>query len=180
MTQRLFLALAPPPAITEALLDLQEGLSGARWVDSDNFHLTLRFVGEIDRHAADDLETALECLSFAPFTLELCGVGHFEGKGRAKAIWAGLRPSSALDELQHRSEIACRRAGLAPETRKFIPHITLARLNSASGFVGEWLAQHDALQLGPWPVESFALFASELTPNGPIYRQLRRFPASHG
>lgn len=178
MTHRLFLALTPPPAISDALLDLQEGVPGARWVDGDNFHLTLRFVGEVDRHLAADLETALETLAFAPFELRLSGVGHFEGKQRAKAIWAGLTASPALDELQHRVEMACRRAGLAPETRKFVPHVTLARLNSGSGHVGDWLARHGALGLGPWPVGSFALLESDLTPNGPIYTELRRFPAN--
>lgn len=177
MTRRLFIALTPPPAVSHALLDLQEGIPGARWVDSDNFHLTLRFVGEVDRHEAADLETALEGFAFEPFTMRIASVGHFEGKRRAKAIWAGVAPSPALDDLQHRTELACRRAGLAPETRKFIPHVTLARLNAGSGFIGDWLARHGALALGPWQVDSLALFESNLTPNGPIYTELRRFPA---
>lgn len=175
---RLFIALAPPPAVADALLDMQEGVSGARWVDSDNFHLTLRFVGEVDRHVAADLEAALASLAFAPFALELSGVGHFDGNGRARAIWAGVAPSPELDELQHRVELACRRAGLAPETRKFAPHVTLARLNSGSGFIGDWLARNGACSPGTWPVDSFALFESDLTPNGPVYSELRRFPAT--
>ena len=178
MTRRLFLALTPPPAVTDALLDLQEGIPGARWVDADNFHITLRFIGEVDRHTADDVEAALEHLSFAPFALDLSGVGHFEGKGRAKAVWADVTPSPALDELQYRTEMACRRAGLPAETRKFVPHVTLARLNSGSGHIGDWLAQHGTFAAGPWPARHFAMFESDLTPNGPIYSELRRFPAN--
>lgn len=176
MTRRLFLALTPPPTVSDALLDLQEGIPGAHWVDSDNFHVTLRFIGEVDRHQATDIETALEGVVFAPFTLQLSGVGHFEGRGRAKAIWAGVTPSGDLDLLHYRVEMACRRAGLAAETRKFIPHVTLARLTSGSGFIGDWLQQHGAFAAGPWPVDHFSLYESNLTSNGAIYTQLRRFP----
>ncbi|MEL1250672.1 RNA 2',3'-cyclic phosphodiesterase [Aurantiacibacter gilvus] len=180
MTRRLFLAVTPPPAVSDALLDLQEGIPGARWVDSDHFHLTLRFVGEVDRHMAADLETALDGLAFTPFTLQLSGVGHFEGPKRAKAIWAGVMPSGDIDLLHYRTEMACRRAGLPPETRRFVPHVTLARLNAGSGFIGDWLRLHGAFTAVPWPVDSFALFESNLTPNGAIYTELRRFSATGG
>jgi 2'-5' RNA ligase len=180
VTQRLFVALAPPAAIREALLDAQEGLVGARWQDADSLHLTLRFVGEVDRHLLADLELALAQVAFAPFTLALAGVGHFEGKGRAKAVWAGVEPSAELDLLQYRVEMACRRAGLPAETRRFVPHVTLARLGSGGGPVGDWLARNGRLHLPSWPVAHMALFESDLTPHGPIYSELVRFPATGG
>ncbi|RJY08894.1 RNA 2',3'-cyclic phosphodiesterase [Aurantiacibacter aquimixticola] len=175
MTRRLFVALPLPEPIREALLDTMEGISGARWQDADNLHITLRFVGEVDRHTTADLETALETVPFAPFSIALSGVGHFEGHKRARAIWAGVTPNSALADLQHSVEMACRRAGLRAENRKFVPHVTLARLNSGSGHIGEWLHENGTLALGPWTADCFALFESDLTPQGPIYTQLTEF-----
>lgn len=175
-SRRLFVALRPPEEFCDALLDTMEGIPGARWQDADNLHITLRFIGEVDRHMAADLESALGDVLFTPFPLEISGVGHFEGKGRAKAIWAGVAPSGALDELQMRVEMACRRAGLPAETRKFVPHVTIARLNSGSGPIGDWLAQHGRLRLGPWQVERFSLYESDLTPNGPLYEEATSFP----
>jgi len=175
-SHRMFVAIRPPEDVAEALLDTMENIPGARWQDADNLHITLRFVGEVDRHTADDLETALESVLFAPFPLNIEGVGHFEGSRRAKAIWARVAPSGPLDELQMRVEMACRRAGLPPETRKFVPHVTLARLNSGSGPIGDWLLANGTLNLGPWTVRDFSLFESDLTPNGAIYSEITKFP----
>ena len=175
-SRRLFVALRPPEDVAEALLDTMEGIPGARWQDADNLHVTLRFVGEVDRHTAADLTTALESVLFTPFPIRISGVGHFEGKGRARAIWARIAPSAELDLLQMRVEMACRRAGLPSETRRFTPHITLARLNSGSGFIGDWLHANGALSLGPWQVDGFSLFESDLTPNGAIYSEITKFP----
>lgn len=175
-TRRLFVALRPPEAVCEALLDTMEGVVGARWVDADNLHITLRFIGEVDRHLLADVETALAGVPFAAFDLALASVGHFEGKRHPRAIWAGVIPSAALAQLQHSVEMACRRAGLAPQTRKFTPHVTLAYLNAGSGPIGGWLAQHGDLALGRWRVERFSLFESNLTPQGALYNEIAEFP----
>ena len=174
--RRLFIALRPPEAVCEALLDTMEGVPGARWQDADNLHITLRFIGEVDRHQHADIVCALESVPFRPFDLRLKGVGHFEGKKRPKAIWAQVEPSKMLLDLQHSVEMACRRAGLPAETRKFVPHVTLARLNSGSGHIGDWLSRNGELSLGPWRVDEFALSESNLTPQGPIYEDIERFP----
>jgi len=172
---RLFAALRPPEAICEALLDTMEGLDGARWQDFDNLHITLRFIGEVGPHQADDIALALSRVEIRPFTVEISGVGHFETKGRPNAIWAAIVPSAPLTSLQQSVERACQRAGLAAETRKFIPHITLARLNKASGDIGPWLARHGQLAHGPWQCDSFALFESRLLPGGSVYQEIARF-----
>ena len=174
--RRLFVALRLPESVCDALLDTMEGVAGARWQDADNLHITLRFIGEVDRHQADDVISALECVPFRPLPVAIDGVGHFDGAKRAKAIWAKVTPSPALADLQHSVEMACRRAGLLAETRKFIPHVTLARLNSGSAAIGGWLATHSRLSLGPWTADSFALFESDLTPQGPLYTQIASFP----
>ncbi|MGB3796724.1 MAG: RNA 2',3'-cyclic phosphodiesterase [Alteraurantiacibacter sp.] len=175
-SRRLFVALRPPDHVAEALLDTMEGISGARWQDADNLHITLRFIGEVDRHTQADVQTALADVIFAPFTIKISGVGHFEGRKRPNAIWARVLPSAQLDELQMRVEMACRRAGLPPLTRKFVPHITLARLNSGSGFVAGWLNRHGTLSPLPWPANRFSLYESDLTPNGALYSEVRKFP----
>ena len=173
--RRLFVALRPPEAVCDVLLDTMEGLAGARWQDADNLHITLRFVGEVDRHTQRDLESALSDIDFAAFRIAVEGVGHFQGKKRARAIWARIAPNAELNELQRRVEYACRRAGLPVETRKFIPHITLARLNSGSADPRDWLSRNARLAPEPWLAGNFSLFESDLTPQGAIYSEIAAF-----
>jgi len=174
--RRLFVAMRPPEDVCEALLDAMEGVAGARWQDADNLHITLRFIGEADRHLYADVLTTLESVAMQPFPVEIAGVGHFEGKHRPNLIWARVAPSSALVALQKKLELACQRAGLPAETRKFVPHVTLARLNSGSAPIGDWLAAHGTLSCRTWQADGFALYESDLTPNGAIYRELAQFP----
>lgn len=175
MRHRLFAAIRPPAPVVDALRDLERGIAGARWQDESQLHLTLRFFGEIEPRSADDLDAALAGVRAAPFALALRGVGHFATSGRPHTLWAGLAPSDPLHALQRQVEAAARRAGLPAERRKFAPHITLARLNRASGSVLPFLAAQAALHGEPWPVEAFDLIASTLTPAGAEYETLRRY-----
>jgi 2'-5' RNA ligase len=177
---RLFVALPLPDAVRDALLDPMEGLAGARWQDADNLHITLRFIGEVDRHQADDIACALAQVTVRDFVVELAGVGHFERKGHATAIWARVMASRELSELQASVEYACRRAGCEAEGRKFVPHVTLARLNRTSGDITGWLARNEGLSLGPWHTSGFALYESCLAPGGSIYNEIAHFPAQPG
>jgi 2'-5' RNA ligase len=154
-----------------------EGLDGARWQSDEQLHLTLRFVGEVERPQADDLALALSRISFQPLNISIHGVGHFEKKGRVHTIWAQVVPTPALTQLQKSVEHACRSVGLADETRKFTPHITLARVNSSSGDVTPWLAANANLNAGTFTAERFVLCESELTPNGSVYGDIAYFPA---
>ena len=175
MTHRLFAAIRPPRHVINALLALEGGIAGARWQDEGQLHLTLRFFGEVEARQAEDIAVALEGVLAPPFALALRGVGHFKRQGRTNTLWAGIAPSDALAALQRRVEMAARRAGLPPEARNFAPHITLARLNAASGPVLPFLAQHSALQGEPWPVEAFDLMESTLDPGGAEYETVRRY-----
>ena len=179
MRHRLFAAIRPPASVIDALLRLGEApavhIPGARWQDEDQLHLTLRFFGEVEARQAEDLAEALAGVQGAPFSLALRGVGHFERKGKAHTLWAGLAPSEPLAALQRRVESAARRAGLTPEARKFAPHITLARLNTGSGSVLPFLAAHGTLTSEPWPVDAFDLMESTLTPAGAEYQTVRRY-----
>jgi 2'-5' RNA ligase len=166
---RLFVAIRPPATVREALLAAMGGVERARWQDEGQLHLTLRFVGEIDAPLANDLAASLGQVDAAPLELHVAGVGHFERKGRATALWAGLAPSPPLVTLQHKIERACQRVGLEPEHRKFTAHITLARLSGAAGPIGGWLATHGALAAPSWRVDEFRLYESVLAPGGSQY-----------
>jgi 2'-5' RNA ligase len=175
MSHRLFVAIRPPEPVRDRLLDAMEGLEGARWLDAEHLHLTLRFVGEVERPLANELAEELGQLTAPRFALEITGVGHFERKGRPHAIWAQLGASDGLELLRQRVERACASVGLERETRRFHPHITLARLGPGSGAIGPWLAANGALRAGPWAVESFSLIESHLAHTGAQYEEVVRY-----
>lgn len=172
---RLFAAIRPPAPVRETLLDAMGGVHGARWQADDQLHLTLAFLGEVDARDGEALVEQLAAVRRAPFALEIDGVGHFERKGAPSALWARIAPSERLSSLQQRVALACRRAGTPPESRKFLPHVTLARLNRSSGPVGPWLVEHGGLAVGPWEVREFALYESHLRREGSIYQPVVSF-----
>ncbi len=180
---RLFIALRPPQPVRDALVDTMEALDNARWQDDEQLHLTLRFLGEVDRRAAEDLAAALARLAFAPVPVTLAGVGHFARKGRPTALHALAHPTPELLALRAAIERTAIAAGLPPETRAFVPHVTLARLgagpNRSAGSVTAWLARH-ALLRAAWSADAFSLFESELAPAGARYTELVRYPARPG
>ena len=172
---RLFVAIRPPGIVREQLLAAMDDDPGIRWQDDEQLHLTLAFLGEVERRAEQDLADALASVDSPPFELEISGVGHFERKGVPSALWAGLAPSEPLARLHHRVVAACRRAGVEPDRKAFHPHITLARMGRSSPPIGHWLAAHGTLKSEPWPVHEFSLFESRLTPGGALYEPLVRF-----
>lgn len=125
---RLFTGLAVPPAIADALRAWQGGLPGARWIEPGDFHVTLRFIGDVDATTADDVVEALSEMRARPaLTVTLDGLGIFGGD-RPRALYASVVPEAELTDLQAEQERLVRRAGVEPERRKFTPHVTLARL----------------------------------------------------
>jgi 2'-5' RNA ligase len=176
---RLFIAIRPPEPVRDRLLDSMEALDGARWVDEDNLHLTLRFVGEVERPAANALAEALGRIEAPRFALRVAGVGAFDRSRRHQsyphAVWARVPPSEPLERLRQKVEHACELAGLGRETRKFTPHITLARTDRAAEPVAGWLATWEGLAAGPWTVEAFSLFESHLGRTGAHYEEVARY-----
>ena len=175
MTHRLFVAIRPPEKIRDPLIDTMEGLEGARWQSDDQLHITLRFIGEVETGLANDLADALRSIRMRPFSLCAAGVGHFEKRGRPHTLWAGLAISPELADLRSRVENACRRAGLPPETRKFAPHVTIARPNAGTEPIGQWLAQNAGLRSDPWSVDAFFLYESHLGASGALYELVVRY-----
>ena len=159
---RLFVALSLPEVVADALTQLQSGLRGARWLPDGNFHLTLAFIGEVDRHGLSEVASALAGIDAPAFSLRLKGCGFF-GDKKPRAIWVGAESNPSLAHLQSKVEIALKRAGFAREKRKFTPHVTLGYLNGApQDAVAAHCAAHGLFSAGPFPVGAFHLFESHL------------------
>lgn len=167
---RLFVGLELPPSARIRLAAFRGGIPGARWVEPENFHITLRFIGEVDESQATDIDDALMALRAPSFFVELEGAGIF-GQGRkARSLWVGVARNPALLHLRDKVESTLVRIGLAPDARKFSPHVTLARLKDApASRLESFLADRALFRDGPFLVKSFVLFSSLLTQNGAHY-----------
>jgi RNA 2',3'-cyclic 3'-phosphodiesterase len=175
MPHRLFIGIRPPEEIRDLLVDAMEGIEGARWVEEENLHLTLRFVGEVERPAANELALQVARVSGEAFSLRIEGVGHFTRKGQTTALWARVPDSAPLEALRQKVERACEAAGLGRETRRFTPHVTLARLNRSVGPIQTWLASFGDMRAG-WTVAEFILFESYLGHTGVHYEVVAQYP----
>ncbi len=173
---RLFVGLDIPADLRRQLGAVCSGVSGARWVAPENFHITLRFIGEVDRHQAADLDGALADIEAPAFDLALSGVGKFASRGRLRAVWAGTEPSGALMHLHEKVERATVRAGFRSEQRKFKPHVTLARFkNPPEHVAGGFLEDHAGFVSVDFAVERFILFESTLGREGAHYTPIRTY-----
>jgi len=176
---RLFVALRPPLAIRDRLADLMDGVAGARWQDDEQLHLTLRFVGEVERPQAEDLADALAQVHAPAPVVALAGVGSFGARGRADTLWAGVAPAEPLRHLHAKVEQACARAGLPPERRAYHPHVTVARLPRSLGGgpdVAAWCARHAALASEAFALAHLVLYRSDLGRHGAVYEPVARWP----
>ena len=151
------------------------GIEGARWQNDAQMHLTLRFIGEVDRHRAEDIAAALGSVSGAPIDLALNSVGMFERRGRVDALWAGVAPHDALRALHNKVDRACLAVGVPPDQRAYLPHITLARLNRSSGPPDGFLSLNAGLSSAPFTIGQFGLFESELGREGAVYHIVERY-----
>jgi len=166
---RLFVALRPPEPIRDLLIDAMDDSPDLRWQDEEQLHLTLRFIGEVDRPVAEDVAAALGRIRAARFEVRLSGVGRFEQRGSG-ALWAGVEPKAPLAALAAKVERACRSAGLEPEPRAFHPHITLARWKGRrTREVHDFLERRRGFSSEPFEVDRFILFESRLSRHGAHY-----------
>jgi RNA 2',3'-cyclic 3'-phosphodiesterase len=176
---RLFVAVALPETIRWQLRLLCGGLPGARWVPPENFHLTLRFIGEVDGAEFHDIDAALAGIRAPRFTVSFAGVGHFGSGGKLRSIWAGVDKQPALTHLRDKIESAVVRAGAEPNGQKFHPHVTLARSKGEPvPKLGEFLVQHSLFRSQPFEVTHFTLFSSFLNHTAAIYTPERSYELS--
>jgi 2'-5' RNA ligase len=171
---RLFVALRPPEPVRDLLLDVMEG-ADLKWQHDEQLHLTLRFIGEVERPLANDLAAALAAIRFPAFALAIRGVGRFD-HGRRGALWAGIAPKEPVQQLAAKVERVGQAAGLAPERRAYHPHVTLARWSGGKPRLDEWLDRHAGLRSDPWPVGELILYESRLGRDGAHYEPVLTVP----
>ncbi|MGN5373623.1 RNA 2',3'-cyclic phosphodiesterase [Sphingomonas hankookensis] len=177
---RLFVALRPPAAMRAALSAIMGGVDAARWQDDEQLHVTLRYIGDVERPVAEDIAAALHAVRAPALRLALSGVGRFDSGSRGRALWAGVTPHDAVATLHHRIDHALVRAGLPPEGRAYLPHITLARLNRASGPTDAFLGRHAALRSAAMRFDHFVLYQSHPGKGGAWYEPVARYPLYAG
>jgi 2'-5' RNA ligase len=176
---RLFVALRPPPDVRRVLLGLMGGVPDARWQSEAQLHLTLAFVGECDRHLAQEIALALSRLDEPAFTAELGSFGSFEtARGNVHTLWIGAGPAAPLARLAASVSRALLPLGVPLPERRFTPHITLARF-PARGVppvsIARFLTHHAPPRLS-FPVTGFHLMESRLGGQGAHYESLAEFP----
>jgi len=175
---RIFTGIEIPPATRDALAMLRGGLPGARWIDPENYHLTLRFVGDVDGRTADEIAEMLSLVQRQPFQLEVAGVGFF-GSRPPHALIARMVPSPELSELQAEHERLMQRLGLRPEARKYAPHVTLARLRRTNEKqMASHLSEQGGVAIPPFSVDQFALFSARESVGGGPYFVEAAYPLS--
>ena len=166
---RLFTGVEVPTDIAWALDLMKGGILGARWIDRESYHITLRFIGDIDDRLARDIAEALDGVDAEPFSLKLKGVGVFGGN-KPHALYAGVAESPELKRLQATHERICQMLGLEPEGRTFTPHVTLARLKDAPlGDVHRYIADHNLFSSRAFEVDRFVLFSARPSRGGGPY-----------
>ena len=173
---RLFVAIRPPEPIRDLLIDAMDDGADFRWQEDEQLHLTLRFVGEVERPVADDLAAALTRIRSEPLELRIAGVGRFEQRNSG-ALWAGVEPKEPVATLAAKVERASQSVGLEPERRAFHPHITLARWKGRrTREVKDYLERHGGLSSDPFRIDHFALIESHLSKHGAHHDEVARYP----
>jgi 2'-5' RNA ligase len=163
---RLFVGIALPPDLKLKLSLMASGVQGAKWVDSGNYHVTLRFIGEVDERQVADIDAALLKIHAPRFEVTLATVGHFG----LRQLYVGVERNPVLQHLHEKIESALSRLGFPPEERRYTPHVTLARLKYVTeGKLQSYLSDHALFHAAPFTVDRFSLIASYLTKSGAIY-----------
>lgn len=177
---RLFTGLELPQNVRARLGLMRAPLPGAKWIEPDDFHITLRFAGDIDNRVADEFAGFLDEIESAAFDISISGVGFFGGR-MPRVIWAGVEGGEALAGLQRAHERAARQAGLAPDSQTFRPHVTLARLRGTRPeAVARFLSSRGGLKLASFRVDRFALFSARPGSGGGPYVVEHAYQLDHG
>jgi 2'-5' RNA ligase len=176
---RLFTGLEMPADAVAALSGLRGGLPGARWIDPENYHLTLRFVGDVDNRTAHAVAEMLDRIRRPAFSITLDGIGVFGGR-KPHSVFASLAPSPPLAALQAEQERLMQMIGLPPDPRKFSPHVTVARLRGVSpSAVAAYMESRGGFLWGPIAISRFVLFSSRSGQGGGPYVVEEDYPLEY-
>jgi 2'-5' RNA ligase len=174
---RLFVAIRPPEAIRDLLIHVMDDGADFRWQSDEQLHLTLRFIGEVERPLANDLALAMAGLRSPAFALRLAGLGTFDHRNGG-AIWAGVEPAQPVKALAARVERICQSVGLPPERRAFRPHVTLARWKGPRSREARAYLDGRTLASPPFAVDRIILYESRLSRHGAHYEEVESFALS--
>lgn len=173
---RLFTGLEIPDSVKQRLMLIKSGLTGSRWISPENYHLTLRFVGDVENRTADELNHELEKVHCDPFSIRLTGLGSFGGN-RPHTLWANVEYGEELLSLQRTHEHIARLIGLPPEARNYTPHVTIARLRGTRlNEVAQFLENFGDFQSEWFEVDHFTLFSSRSNRGGGLYAVEANYP----
>ena len=174
---RLFVAIDLPTIIKDELERISCGLPRARWVPAEQRHLTLTFIGEIERLDLDRIIAALGTIRSKVFLLRLKGTGCFPPRRDPRVLWAGVEKSDDLTRLKKKIDRALTGIGIVPDSRRFFPHVTLARVaKTPLGRTARYLVEHAEFSPPAFSAETFTLYSSRLTPAGAIHQPEAEFP----
>jgi 2'-5' RNA ligase len=188
---RAFIAIKLSPEIHQRLKDLnlllKQRLPDApvRWVQVNNIHLTLKFMGDVSTANLEALTEIIqaEALRHPSFELSVGELGAFPTTHRPRVLWVGVQAPAELTNLQQGIEQELARLGYKPEDRPFSPHLTLGRI-SRNAVTQDFARIETALSttkvgyIGAMLVKAVHLFRSDLQPSGPIYTALLEAPLS--
>ncbi len=175
---RTFIAIDPGEITFGGLARLQSSLLVGRAMAVETFHLTLAFLGDQGDDALEAVHEALSAVRATPFSLAISGLGTFGGN-QPHTLWAGAAVEPGLLALQKSVVSAVRRAGVDLPSRRFVPHVTLARFRGQEGAapdLARFIAANATVRLPPEPVTGFALYASTLRPGGARHEVLAQYP----
>ncbi len=174
--QRLFAAIMIPQPQREQLALITGGIPGATWISPEKYHITLRFIGEVAEPVARDIETVLHSIDVCAFDLTIQNIGLFDSGHRPRALWASMNHTQDLHVLHEKINQTLLRAGVETERRKYLPHISLAKLHHApEGDVAAFIQGNNLMKLLPFRVDRFSLIESRLTRHGAEYSVVEEF-----
>ncbi len=167
---RVFVGIDLPRPTKDEIAEVAQGLIGARWTDPDNYHVTLRFLGDLSSPDLQALRERLGSLRCPNFPLRIRGMGHFPPRGQPTTLWAGVERSDELVSLRNRVERLAVKMGFPGDSRNFFPHISLANVKGARpDQVGLFLQNFSLFEAEVITARAFSLYSSLLTSEGPVY-----------
>jgi len=167
MKKRMFIAIEIPLKIKNKIIELQNELKkkiAGKWIAINNMHLTLIFLGEVEKEKLPSIKLILKTLKTSQFNLKVRNLGGFPNLKRPHVLWIGIERSNKLLEIQNHLYQKLKEKKFRIEDRKFIGHLTLARIRSKIN--SKYLEKFEQIDLGEFKVEEIVLFRSELTSSG--------------